>query len=301
MPFAPNRKIQLQDITGVATGNVATVNCPKGPRYKSVQLIFGDAGAGNANAPALSAISTGDIQILVASKQVRRATAVQIDTINQLNGTKYASIGYAGTGNGSGRTLLTIFFEEPWRKRADYQNGLALTTDWLGTNDTFQVKIPLIGTTPVLAATACVDDFGIGQATPIIKWQADDSQTSSALVPLANIFQGMPGTDLISEVDIFDPSDSVAGSKGIIQARLLSGSQVIYDDITANENAQLLTNYDMNPQAGLFPLMFDHDDLFESLRQVNTVTSTQLNLTLAAASAGTLRRITQRLGIPTLG
>jgi hypothetical protein len=301
MPFAPNRKIQLQDITPVVSGAVATINCPKGPRFKSIQIIFGDAGAGNANAPALSAVTSGDIQILCASKQIRRATAVQIDAINQLNGSKYASIGYAGVGNGSGRTMLTIFFEEPWRKRADYQNGLALATDWLGTNDTFQIKIPMLGTTPVLAATACVDDFGVGAPNPIMKWQADDSQTSSAGVPLANIFQGMPGTDLISEVDIFDPSDSVAGSKGIIQANLLAGSQIIYDNITANENAQLLTNYDMNPQAGLFPLVFDHDDLFESLRQVSTVASTQLNLTLLAASAGTLRRITQRLGLPTLG
>jgi len=61
-----------------------------------------------------------------------------------------------------------------------------------------------------------------------------------------------------------------------------------------------LKESDMNPTVGAYNIVFDHDDLFESLRQISSIKSSQLTLTLKAASAGTLRRIVQRLGDPTV-
>ena len=82
--------------------------------------------------------------------------------------------------------------------------------------------------------------------------------------------------------------------------RLTLNGEIVLDDLTFDQQTDLLKGSDMNPAAGAFHVVFDHDDLFESLRQVGAIRSSQATLTFSAASAGTIRRITQRLGDPTL-
>ena len=94
--FFPTSEIQLRDIQGVATGNTAIINCPKGPRYRKIILALQDTGSGSTAAPAVSAITTGDINIVLGSKVIRRATGTQIDLINTTNGSQYASYGVRG-------------------------------------------------------------------------------------------------------------------------------------------------------------------------------------------------------------
>ncbi|MGH8022223.1 MAG: major capsid protein P2 [Limisphaerales bacterium] len=302
--FYPTSNIQLRDIHGVGTGNTCIINCPKGPRYRRIILALQDSGVGNTNAPSVASITTGDIQIVLGSKTIRRATGAQIDLVNTINGSQYASYGVAGAANGGGITYLPIFFEEPWRKRADFQNGLSLETGWLDPNGIFQIKIPIAGTTttPVIGAIAVVDAFSSGKANPIMKWFSDDANTAAATLDLANIFQGAPATDLVESMSLLNTSDG----KFVAKARLVLNGQVVIDDQTFDQQTAFLREADMSPtgtsQAGAnaYHIVFDHDDLFESLRQVGSISQSQLTLTLSAASAGTLRRITQRLGDPTL-
>jgi len=302
MPFFPTSLIQLRDISGVAVGGMATINCPKGWRYRRIILALQDSGVGNTNAPSVASISTGDMQVILGSKVVRRLTATQLDYLNTQNGSQYASYGVAGAANGGGITYLPIYFEEPWRKRADFQNGLACETGWLDQNGVFQIKVPIAATTttPVIGAMAIVDAFSSGKANPIMKFYSDDANTASATLDLANILQGAPASDLVDTISLFDPSDSAAQSKQVIKARLIMNGQVVLDDITNDQMTDLLKGADMNPTVGAYNIVMDHDDLFESLRQVGSISASQLTLTLKAASAGTLRRITQRLGDPTL-
>lgn len=301
--FFPTSLIQLRDIQANAKGSTCIINCPKGPRYRRIILGLQDSGAGSNAAPAISAVTAGDMQVVLGSKVVRRLTGVQLDYLNTQNGSQYASYGVAGGANGTGITYLPIYFEEPWRKRADFQNGLACETGWLDQNGVFQVKLPIDGngTTPVIAsAMAIVDGFNSGKPNPIMKFYSDDANTSAASLDLANIFQGAPASDLVDTISLFDPSDSASQSKQVTKARLVLNGQVILDDITLDQMTDLLKGADMNPTVGAYNIVMDHDDLFESLRQISSIGSSQLTLTLKASSTGTLRRITQRLGDPTL-
>jgi hypothetical protein len=301
--FAPTNTIQLRDIKNVIAGQVATINCPKGNRFRRIVAMLQDAGSGSTAAPAVSTFTNADMQITLGSKVVRRATGAQIDVINTLNGSQYASYGVVGAANGGGITYLPIFFEEPWRKRADFQNGLAVQTDWLGSNDVFSIQVPIAAgvTTPVLSAYAIVDGFTTGKPNPIMKWYNNDQPTTAATASFSNLFQGAPANDLVESISLFNTSDA----KFVSKARLILNGQVVLDDLTFDQQTSLLKNADMNPtgtsQAGAnaFHIVFDHDDLFESLRLVGNTTSSELDLTFSAASAGTIRAITQRLGDPT--
>jgi hypothetical protein len=198
--FLPSRWIQIQDLQGVASGSTAIINCPKGPRYRKILIGLQDTGVASTAAPGTTGIATGDCALILGSKQIHKYTLAQLDLLNTLNGSQYASFGVAGAANGGGITYLPIYFEEPWRKRADFQNGLALETGWLGANDVFQIKIPLIGTSPQLTVLALVDDYSSGKPNPIMKYYADDSNTNASTLNLSNLFQGNPPTDLVDTI-----------------------------------------------------------------------------------------------------
>lgn len=301
--FYPTSILHLRDIQGVGVGNTAIINCPKGPRYRRIILELQDTGSGSTAAPAVSAITNSDIKIVLGSKVVRRALGTQIDLINTTNGSQYASYGVVGAANGGGITYLPIFFEEPWRKRADFQNGLACETGWLGANDVFQVQVPIQSTTttPVLNAYAIVDGFSSGKPNPIMKWYPQDLNTASTTLTVSNFLQGAPATDLVESMSLLNTSDS----KFVSKARLLLNSAVVLDDVTFDEQTTILKNADMNATgtsqsgANAYHIVFDHDDLFESLRLVSSITASELDLTFSASSTGTMRMVMQRLGDPT--
>jgi hypothetical protein len=298
--YNPFRKIQLRDIQGVVAGGTAIINCPKGPRYKYIGLTLGNTAAGNGNAPAVSAI-VSDFKIILGTGVQRHFLGTQVDVIHKAMGSE-ASYGsqaiVTGGANGTGRTLCPIYFEEPWRKRADYQNGLAWQTGFLGTNDVFQLQCAIpAGITPVLSAFAVVDDYYSGNGpSPIMKWFSEQANTNAATLELANFTQGAPANDLLSQISLFATSDAVATN----MVRMLLNTNVVMDDITNLQQLAELTNYGMNPDTAgaAFHIPFDHDEMFESLRRVGDITSSSLFLTFAGASAGTITRVTQRLGLP---
>ncbi|HLP75711.1 MAG TPA: hypothetical protein VK327_02225, partial [Candidatus Paceibacterota bacterium] len=146
--FYPWRKVQISDIS-IAAG-VITVNFPVGPRYKRLCFELGDSGAGNGNAPAMTAIS--ELSLKLGSGIQRRLSGAKLDFINTENGSQYAARdSVTGGANGTGRKQFSVYLEEPWRKRNDYANGLAWQTGWLGDKQVFQAKLITTGlTTPVI-------------------------------------------------------------------------------------------------------------------------------------------------------
>lgn len=296
MIFYPTSRTQIKDKTGIAAGEVAVFNCPKGPRYRKLLFGLGDLGAANTAAPSVSSI-VDEINVILGSKTVRTYTGAQLDYMNTLNGSQYASYGVAGSANGGGRTYLPIYFEEPWRKRPEVGDGLAVQTGWLDKNGVFQITLKLqSGITPYLDCMAVTDAYYNGKGpNQIMKCYKKDSTTNSDVLDLANIFQGAPDGDAVESLTCFDTSDS----KSVIKGRLTFGSVTILDDVTYDQMTDDLKGYDMNPSAGAYNIVFDHDDQLQSLYPVKSIGSSQMTLTLSAASAGSLRVIQTRLGDPT--
>ncbi len=297
MPQFPNRIIQLADIQGVGSGKTCIINCPKKYRYKYIGLRLQDSAAGNGNAPLPETI-VDLIQIILGTGVQRQLRASSLNLVNKAMGSD-ADYGVqalvAGGAAGTGVTLLPIYFEEPWRKRADYQDGLAWQTGFLSNKDVFQIKLKLqAGITPVISAFAIVDDFDGGKPHPILKMFEEDANTNNSTLELSNMFQGVPANDFLSQISLLDTSDG----KTVSQVRMAVGSDTILEDVTSQDNAALLTNLGMRPAAGAFHIVLDHDDRFEGLRQVRDMGSVKLKQTFSAASAGTQSRVTQRLGLP---
>ncbi len=292
--FYPWRKIQINDIS--ISNGVALINFPTGGlRFKRLCFEFGDTGAGNGNAPAMSAID--ELSLKLGSGIQRRLSGAKLDVLNTLNGAQYgARDSVTGGANGTGRKQFNVYLEEPWRKRNDYANGLAWQTGWLGSKDVFQAQIKFTGlTTPTIAAWAHVDDFNEGKAHNIVKMFEEGDNVSSGSYKSAKLFDGLPGSDLISQVSFFNTTPT---ARTITKGRLKINGIDVFDDVTYQQNFTDLLGSDMNPAAGAFHFVFDQDDLFESQRQVSSIKSSQLELTLSASETGSINWITQRLGMP---
>ncbi|MGO8839474.1 MAG: major capsid protein P2 [Limisphaerales bacterium] len=290
------RRIQLKDITAAASGKTAIIKCPIGPCYRGIFLEMGNTAAGDAHGPAASALAN-EIRVVLGSTPQRRCTAAQLDVINTAMGAAYASDAYDGTGNGLGLRHLPIFFYEPWRERISNSsvdlNALSWTTNWLGANDVFQVEIDLAAITPALSAYAIVDDTTSNGPRGIVKWYPKDYGTTAATLSIASLFQGIKAGDLVSQISLFDTSDA----KTVTLAQLDINGKRRWD-LSANEQLTLLKKRNMNPAAGAYHIVFDHDDALNDLEPTAGVTDSLLQLTLSAASNGTMRAISQRLGMP---
>jgi hypothetical protein len=292
--FYPWKKIQINDIA-LANG-IATLNFPTGGvRYRNVGFEIGDAGAANGNAPAMTTLA--ELSLKLGSGIQRRLSGSKLDFLNALNGSQYAARdSVTGGANGTGRKQFKVFFEEPWRKRNDYANGLAWQTGWLGKNDVFQARLDLSGmTSPVISAWAIVDDFSEGKPHNIVKMFEETDNVTSATYKSTKLFAGMPENDLISQISFFNTTPN---ARTITKGRLKISGVDKFDDVTYQQNFTDLLGADMNPAAGAFHFVFDQDDLFESLVRVGDIKNPSLELTLSAAETGSINWITQRLGLP---
>lgn len=284
------RCIQLKDITSVAAGRKAVINCPLGPRYHRIGLVLGNSAAANANAPTVSAIA-GEVTLLMNGAIQRRALASHIDAINTGMGSDFASQAYTGSGNGTGRRMLPIYFGEPWRKRLADQDALAWQTGWMDRKGTFQVEVQLAAdVTPVLTAFAIVDDFNGGKPHGIMKWFSYDFPAVGSPVQINTLER----KDLYSQISLFNTIEDTP--KSVSAVRLVVGGVEIHD-LTYNENANLLKNTQMNPAAGRYDVVFDFDDALDDVLPTS-VSDMQLTATMSAAASGTMPVVTQRLGLP---
>lgn len=284
------RRIQLDDIQGIGAGKTAIINCPIGPRYHDITLEFGNTAAGNGNAPTVASC-IGNVRCMIAGKVQREHTGTQLDVINTAMGSTFASQGsVSGGANGTGRTTLPIFFEEPWRKRLQDQDAMAWQTGFLNrATQTFQILVDIVsGITPALAAYATVDDFrGDGKPHGIMKWYKNDFGVNAT----PQTFTALEQRDLYAQISCFDTSDS----KAVTNAKLTMGGLEIYN-LTSGQNTSKLKNADMNPAAGAYHLVFDQDDSLDDV--VPPTAQLVLKLDFASAPTGTISMISQRLGLP---
>ena len=284
------RRIQLDDIQGVGAGKTAIINCPIPYRYHDITLVLGNSAAGNGNAPTVASI-VGNIQLKMAGKTQREHTGTRLDVINTAMGSIFASqAAVSGGANGTGRTHLPIFFQEPWRKRLADQDSLAWQTWFLNrATQTFQILVDIVsGITPVLTAFATIDDFADPRKiAAIMKWFSTDF----AVTATPATFVGLEQRDLYSQISLFDTSDA----KSVTNARLTMGG-VEQHNLSSVENTTKLKGADMNPAAGAYHIVFDQDDSLDDV--LNPTASLNLKLDFSAAPTGTTGIVQQRLGKP---
>lgn len=283
------RRIQLDDIQGIGAGKTAIINCPIGPRYHDFTLVLGNSAAGNGNAPTVAA-TVGNIRLLFGGKVQREHTGARLDLINTAQGATFASqAAVSGGANGTGRTHLPIFLQEPWRKRSIDQDMLAWQTGFLNrATQTFQILVDIVsGITPVLTAFATVDDFYGGKPHGIMKWFTTDFGVTATPAT----YTGMEQRDMYSQVSIFDTSDS----KTVTNARLTMGGLEIHN-LSSTENTSKLKGADMNPAAGAYHIVFDQDDALDDM--LPPTNALNLKLDFSATPTGTAGIISQRFGLP---
>jgi hypothetical protein len=264
---------QVKNIQGVGAAKTATIFLPTGPRYHEIILVTGDSGAGNGNAPTNAAI-IGEIRIIIGGKVIRRMTAAQLDLINSAMGANFASVqAVTGGANGTGRRHIPIFFAEPWRKRSNDQDALALQTGWLGSKGQFQIECDLqAAITPVLTAVAITDNFDSGKPNGIMKWLANDLPAVGTPLEVATLDRA----DLWSQLSFFDTSDG----KTIDRVRLVADGVELHD-FSSVENTTFLKSIDMSPATGAYHVVFDHDDTLDDLLPAGASSAIQATLTRA--------------------
>jgi hypothetical protein len=281
---------QLKEVTAVAAGKTAIINCPVGDRYHKIVLVTGDTASGATTAPTISAI-VSEIRVNIGGKVIRRFTPTELDIINTAMGAKFASQAYVGAVNGAGRRHIPIFFAEPWRKRVIDQDALALQTGYLGSKGKLQVEVDLkSGITPFLTAFALTDKLDSGKPNNVMKFFPFDVNAAATPIELSG---GLDRQELWSQISFFDTSDA----KTVDRVRLVSDSIELHD-LSKDENTSHLVGVDMNPAAGAYHVVFDHDDTLDDLLPAADSKGIQASLTLSAAPSGTLRYIIQRVGLP---
>jgi hypothetical protein len=297
MASLPWRKIALRDIQNVVAAGVAIINCPKGANYKKIGLIIGNTAAGNGNAPTATSV-IANVQIILGNGIQRDVSGADLDLINTAmsNGRDQSTQAVVtGGANGTGRSVVPIFFDETFREEPGISAAFGWPTDYLGANDVFQIKVTLQGgITPALSAYAIVDDNVNGKARPIVKWYSQSSNTNDTTLELSNIVQGAAPSDRLLQISFMDTSDG----KQVTTVRAILNGQLVLDDLASTENNALLKNLGALPAAGAFHWMFDGFVSLNAGPLVSEIGSSSVKLTFSAASAGTLRRVTQRLGMP---
>lgn len=296
-----NRTIQLEDIASPppAGGGTCIINCPRGYRYKSVTIKYKRS---DAVASAIAHIT--EVQVRMGGGIQRRATGVQIDAINALNGAAYASQQYGAAAAGN-ELHLKIYFEEPWRTRIRANsvdnNQLGWKTGWLPSNKSLQIAVTMasMAVAPVMSAEAEISDDDDGQPNSILKWNSDIANYAGQVVSLSNLDNGLKADDRIAQLSCFDPTGATADSA---VHRLEVGSIVVKQDQTKRALITELIHAGMSPASATAILagshiVFDKNDALDDTLPVGFISSL-LKITYAGTLSSGMPYITQVFGAP---
>lgn len=281
------RKIDFPAWNGVAAGQTATLDLPIGPRYATLRI----AASNTAGAAVTSIID--ELRVLVNGKVQRTMSADELNQINKLNGSQFGLV-LAGTnlvaGNAGHEELLTIFFQEKWRKELIHQEFFNWGTGNLGS---FQLEADLNSTNAGVALRSygevdqsIVTTNGKNVQQPlglISKWYRNQLQVTGTSQKLKLPFV-LPNPDSLQAIHIFD--------EDVSKVTLRIGSFVLLER-TKQENDGILLDSGMTPVSTRFDVVFDDDDIPDSalpMSQFNGLDVTDLTIQLDL-SDGTPRNI----------
>lgn len=297
--------------------NVATCNLIVGPKYHKLiitaTVTVAALGAGNYSIPTL-ANTLGDISLIVNNKVQRVASAVQLDALNGLNGSKYfGQVDYyqagvlieetqtniaptTGAGGLAANTATTavftiaLFLNEPWMEDPYIGEALALPTSW--PNGTSLSNLSLQITCPIQAAN--YSNLAI-TVTTVTTGEQGTMTTGANPQPVLNFTKWLRvakpyagvGDDVITDLryqggsvayrtmSIFsDP----ANTDPIGYVNLKVNSTYVLQNLTKVTNDAELAWSDLNP-AGLsayrFDIVFDRNKLKDMLILSSTAANFQ--------------------------
>lgn len=325
------RVSQLPAFNGIPTtgvGGTATLDIPVGPRYKAITLCVKDS----ANA----AISTivNDIRVLVNGKQQRVFNTDQLDRLNSRNSvpfigtpfsdgtdttvfvaatsagavttsatlygavrgiTQQAFATYSAFKDSSNVTRITINFSEPWRAPG-VGGALAWPTGGLAS---FQLEVDIKTTAGTVTMTgfaevdkALVTTAGLAKQTDlqmgnIVKWVRTSIPVTGTTVNWGN-FPRHSG--VLQAVHIYDASAAVTNVQ-------VKADNYEWRNLSWNENAYLLAQNSLTPNASWYDIEFDYDDVPEGAGLVlDGIQDLQHNITLSDGTARNLTAICEILG-----
>jgi len=316
------RASQLPAFNGIpasGVGGTATLDVPRGPRYKSITLKVKDS------ANAVLNVIVSAIRINVNGKTQRdisitAATAAggltpiinMLDDVNGLNSDPAyqlfdqdatwntaparsivtpATAKYQMFKNAGNETLITIFFAEPWRAPG-VGGALAWPTGNVGT---FQIEVDVRTTagTVTMSAYAEVDKAvltvqGLEQSLPmrdIVKWVRTTVPVTGTTVNWTN-FPRRKG--ILQSVHFFDTS---------ITRLEIKADSYVWRDLYQTENQFMLSTNGMTPSANRFDAVLDYDDVPEgSGLTLDAIQDLQFNLTLSDGTARNIPVLIELLG-----
>lgn len=284
-------------VPGSAAGTQATLTLPLGYRYHRIDLIYIDGTA----APTDVRNMFGDVNVFRRGIPERTHSALELDHLNQLNGTQYG-VQQVGAGVNM-RQTLPIFFNEPWRKnpaQADQMAWSVDTNNGFNTGD-FQIVITLLAAFPAtgsIVALATVD-APIAPAKGTAQSVKKVYRQQLAAAGLSNDFNNFPQKDAYQTMCLKNPSG--AGSGYIQYVTVKSGSNIMLDNVHQEDNIGFLTNSGLNPAnsqaVGAFgyDIVFDYDDPINSALPAAGA-PIWLKPTYSAAASGNVVALIERLG-----
>jgi hypothetical protein len=293
--MATKNKILLPAPNVVGASKTSLIDLPRGYRYSCIGIEYSDA----QTTPVDILTALGDIRLKINSKVNRLHSAAELDVINKINGAQYARL-QIGTGN-TMKQVIVIWFAEPWRKNGDDQSRLAFTADARNGVNNFQLEIDVTASatgTPALSCFAVVD----APLAPPANGMPLLSKTFRSSVSVAGTSIDIPTLDKgeVLQTLLFRNPTTGAGSN--ISKVTLKQNGDTKHELTRTQNIGHLTAADMNPSTGTgldvagYELVLDADDPVTSGLPTNTNDNLQLKVEFAAAAAGSMTFLVQRLG-----
>lgn len=244
------RNVPIPSPNSVAAGQTATIDLPTDRRYHGLYLFYKKT----ADQATIEADITG-VRLKVNGTVVRTFSAAQLNSINALNGKPFV--------NG----LIPIRFSEPWRRT---QNGEDLLAWGMSNIVTFQVEIDIAdgAVAPTISGYAVVDrtqEPFVG----IIAWRRQVVPVTAAGIRTVNDFPKRRN-------EAYNRMHCFENAPGDIIDVEVSVDDFKYYDLNAQENAVVLGERDMVPQAGVYHIVFDHDQRSDSLLPMVKANGTDL-------------------------
>lgn len=271
------------NLTSGQTGVTATCRLNLGERIHALWLKFSsgtaaeNVGIGTIAAPTMVAA----IRFKINGKVVREALAQEIDALNTLMGSAYGKKTSGTSANSTTspyKTMLPIFFAEPWRQGVINLNGVQVPESVLSALDlvgieSATIEVDLIGTIAgVSAAVAAPSVSGWYEYEPsntpigsVVKWVRQIfgvSGTPSEISTLDKLRGAYQSIHLLATSD----------AKFVSSVKFTRNNVDVRGDITRFENDSVLVARSLNPTAldttsaatiantGIYNIVFDYDD-----------------------------------------
>lgn len=277
------RTVPVANISGVAAGQVATIDLPLGRRYHGILLSYSESGT-PANQATMDAAIT-NIKVIINSRTQREYSAAELRVLNAVMGAPYAF--QAG--------VLPIYFAEPWRRTPGGEDALAWPAYTSLGIQSFQLEVTIAAGAPAPALTAKAI---IDQPDPkTLKFGPIITTRRRAISP------GGTGTytllDMPKNLGDYRALHCFEDTAGDISAVRATLDQLTAFDRSDAENTALLNIGGYVPQTALFHVIFDEDrrlgDGLPMMRGDGTLVSEfTLEFDMAAANPFTL--IAEMLG-----